>query len=186
MSKLLPLFLGTLLWGVPREAWGDTRPVQFPAHRIANVPFFPNDDYQCGPAALASLLKFWGAETPLETLRKEIYLDRIKGTLPMDLVQAARKRGLDAQMISGSLQQVQEDVLRDHPVIAFLNLGFRSLPKGHFVVVTGIDDARKGLYVHSGKKRDEFISYKRFLKNWDKTERTAILITGKKPPDAAP
>ena len=95
----------------------------------------------------------------------------------MDLVQAARKRGLKAQMTSGNLESLKTEILGGRPVVVFLNLGLRMAPIGHFVVVTGFDDEKKGFYAHSGKENNKFMPYKSFLKNWAKTEQTAILIS---------
>jgi len=48
---------------------------------------------------------------------------------------------------------------------------------GIFVVVTGFDDGRQGLYAHSGKTPDAFFPYHRFLKDWSKTDRTVLWIS---------
>jgi hypothetical protein len=43
-------------------------------------------------------------------------------------------------------------------------------------VINGYDDARQGLIIHSGMKKNKFISYKRFSGYWDKTQRSTLLI----------
>ena len=58
------------------------------------VPFFADDTDQCGPAVLASVLTYWGFRTDPVALKEEIYLPRLKGTLPLDLMLAAQARGL--------------------------------------------------------------------------------------------
>ena len=54
-----------------------------------NVPFFPDDEDQCGPATLASMLTYWGIPSDPRMLKDEIYLRRLRGTLPIDLLLAA-------------------------------------------------------------------------------------------------
>jgi hypothetical protein len=37
------------------------------------------------------------------------------------------------------------------------------------VVITGYDERRQGVYMHSGLALDLFVSYDKFLANWEKT-----------------
>src|SRR4029077_19724477 len=55
-------------------------------HLISNVPFFPQEDYYCGPSALASLLTYYGHPTTQTDIAQEIFLPRQFGTLSMDLL----------------------------------------------------------------------------------------------------
>ncbi|MGH7227816.1 MAG: C39 family peptidase [Nitrospiraceae bacterium] len=149
-----------------------------PLNRIGHlmVPFFPDDTDQCGPATLASLLTYWGVPTTPPALKEEIYLPRLGGTLPIDLLLAAQAHGLRAEFYSGSLDNVRAELEAGHPLVAFLNLGFAVFPQGHYVVITGFDDQRRGLYVHSGLEQDVFLPYERFLRSWEKTGRWTLLI----------
>ncbi len=146
------------------------------AHRLASVPFFPDDTDQCGPATLASVLTYWGVASDPVTLKGQIYSSRLRGTLPIDLLLAAQAHGLRAESYKGSLDNVRSELGAGHPLVAFLNLGFEFFPQGHYVVITGYDDQRQGVYVHSGLERDEFLSYERFLQSWEKTGRWTLRI----------
>ena len=150
--------------------------VQANASYHVAVPFFPDDTDQCGPATLASVLTYWGITTDPATLKEEIYLPRLKGTLPLDLLLAAQARGLTADIYQGSLDNVKAELDAGHPLVALVNLGYAIFPQGHFVVITGYDDQRRGVYVHSGLERDQFLPYERFLQSWDKTGRWTLLI----------
>jgi hypothetical protein len=145
-------------------------------HHQLNVPFFSDETDQCGPSAAASVLAFWGIPTDRQALRDEAYSPRLKGTFPIDLLLATQRRGFQVSLYRGSLEDLKEDVRRGHPPIAFINRGFNSLPIGHYVVVTGYDDERGGLLVHSGPAENEFVSYKDFMRDWNKTERSTLLI----------
>jgi len=146
------------------------------AHRLASVPFFPDDTDQCGPATLASVLTYWGVPSDPMTLKKQIYSARLGGTLPIDLLLAAQAHGLRAESYKGSLDNVRSELEAGHPLVAFLNLGYEFLPQGHYVVITGYDDQRQGVYVHSGLDRDEFLSYQSFLLSWEKTGRWTLRV----------
>ncbi len=101
----------------------------------------------------------------------------MKGSLAMDLALAARKRGLAAEMKEGTIDLIKEEIVNGRPPIALLNLGFKSVPKGHFILITGFDDEKGGLYAHSGEEKDKFITYKKFMKGWEKTNRTLLVIS---------
>jgi ABC-type bacteriocin/lantibiotic exporter with double-glycine peptidase domain len=150
------------------------------AHRLASVPFFPDDTDQCGPATLASVLTYWGVPSDPSTLKGQIYSSRLRGSLPIDLLLAAQAHGLIAESYKGSLDNVRSELEAGHPLVAFLNLGFEFFPQGHYVVITGYDDQRQGVYVHSGLERDEFLSYDSFLRAWEKTGRWTLRIVPQK------
>ncbi|MEW6544474.1 MAG: C39 family peptidase [Nitrospirota bacterium] len=155
-------------------AQGSAGPSLGPHH--LSVPFFPDDKDQCGPAALASILTFWGIPTAPQDLKKEIYMPRLGGTLPMDLLFAAKARGLKAEMYTGSLDDLKAELEAGRPLVAFLNLGNKLFPQGHYVVVTGYDEERQGVYIHSGQTRDEFVPYNRFIRSWGKTGLWTLLV----------
>lgn len=133
------------------------------------VPFFADNSDQCGPAALASVLVYWGSIAPPEALRGEIYLRSIRGSLGLDLLMAAEKRGYEAISYRGSIPKVIEEIDAGHPMIALLNTGSWIFSKGHFVVITGYDSDRGGIYVHSGATSDQFVSFDAFLDAWKNT-----------------
>ena len=140
------------------------------------VPFYANTSDQCGPAALASVLSFWGAATEPETLRSELYRAKLRGSLPLDLTLAARRRGFKAAMYEGGLDDLRRRLDAGRPLVAFLNVGFELLPQGHFVVVTGYDDARGGVVMHSGTDAGRFLAYGRLEKLWRRTGRLTLLV----------
>ena len=140
------------------------------------VPFFPDGTDQCGPSALASVLGYWGKPAEPGRLREEVYLAKLQGSLSLDLLLAARARGLDAAMAHPSVAQAQAELDAGRPLIAFLNQGLRVAPLGHFMVLTGYDD--HGFYAHSGLKKDVHVPYAAFLKQWERTDRWALMVSG--------
>lgn len=146
------------------------------AGRVLEVPFFADDTDQCGPSALASVMTFWDRAVAPAELRKEMYLAHLKGTLPVDLLLTAKRRGFAAHFSNGSLETVKAELMKGRPLIAFVNQGYDFMPLGHYMVITGYDDERGGLYVHSGLKADKFVPYEKFLEDWDKTRRATMLV----------
>jgi len=146
---------------------------------VEGVSFYPQTEYQCGPASLAAVLNYWGKSVSPEEIAEAIYLPRLKGSLNLDLWRYAADQGLDARIHQGSLQELEVELLQNRPVIAFLNLGYRFYPVGHFLVVVGLDPQREAVIVHSGKEKNKRMSYKKFLTAWEKTQYWSLLIRSK-------
>src|SRR5687767_6827273 len=96
-------FLAILVCGLLQAAPAACLPAgeqALPAGRqvLLEVPFFPDKTNQCGPSALAGVLSFWGKPADPAKLREEMYLDKLKGTLPLDLFLTAKAHGLKTQM----------------------------------------------------------------------------------------
>jgi ABC-type bacteriocin/lantibiotic exporter with double-glycine peptidase domain len=142
---------------------------------LLKVPFFSDQTDQCGPATLASVLSYWGKAAALSRLRDEMYIAKLHGTLPMDVALAAEAHGLKIEMVRGDLSVLQTELRSGRPVIAMVNLGFSALPVDHYVVVTGIDEERKGVYMHSAGVENKFVPYKKFMGSWKKTDYWALL-----------
>lgn len=149
---------------------------------IGGVPFFPQETDGCGPAALASLLAYYDQPVELGALTAELVHPALRGTLPLDLEQAARRRGFGVEVASGNLDGLRAAVRAGRPVVALLNLGTAFAPRGHFVVVVGFDDARGQLRLHSGLAPYTEYAYARFLAHWQKTQNWQMALI----PAAAP
>jgi hypothetical protein len=145
-------------------------------YRLIGVPFFPDNTDQCGPATLASVLTFWGAPTDPLALKEDVYLKKLRGSLATDLLLTAQARGFEAELYPADLNDIKSELKAGHPVVTLLNLGYFLFPIGHYVVVTGYDDARRGLYLHSGLQRDVFWPYTKFLRSWEKAGRSILSV----------
>jgi ABC-type bacteriocin/lantibiotic exporter with double-glycine peptidase domain len=96
----------------------------------------------CGAACLAMVLGSWGIEAPVEALEKECGVDAKDGIRATALRDAARRRGLSAFLLAGTLKDIEHELSRGRPVLVGL-----SKPRGdgftsHFQVVVGLDAAR--------------------------------------------
>jgi ABC-type bacteriocin/lantibiotic exporter with double-glycine peptidase domain len=144
------------------------------------VPFFSQPEGLCGPASLASVLHFWKKPTSVEEIKQAIYLPELNGTLGIDLTRFARSEGFVAGSFTGSLSQLRDRLARGIPLIAFLNLGNRLFPVGHFIVITGMDEKREEVIAHSGSEANKAIPYQTFLAAWKKTDYWTLQVI---PPD---
>jgi len=150
---------------------------------IQGVPFFAQDEYMCGPAALASVIGFHGRSEGMEAVAKEVYSAKLKGTLPMDLLLYAKSKGFEAKYYKGSIEGLKESLERGEPLILFLNLGYSFYPVGHYVVAVGMDEAAGVVFAHSGMHREEAFTVGELEKSWSKTGYSTLLVRPKERPE---
>lgn len=144
------------------------------AKRIGNVPFYPQEMFQCGPASLSEVFNFWGKKVSPEAIAEEIYSKSAKGTLTMDMVLFSEKKGFAVRQYRGNLEDIRKNIDSGYPLIVLVDYGFSVYEKNHFMVVLGYGE--DGVIVHSGKEREKFISLKNFLSPWGKTDFWTLLI----------
>ena len=68
---------------------------------VLQVPFFPQEKFQCGPAALAGVLAASGVEVSPEALVSEVYIPARQGSLQIEMKAAARRAGRIAYELGG-------------------------------------------------------------------------------------
>jgi len=147
------------------------------ARIIENVPFYPQENYQCGPASLAGVLNSWGFNIPPSEIAAEIYSPKARGTLDLDMVLFAEKKGLKANQYRGSLEDLKRNIDSNQPLVVLVDEGFWVYQKDHYMVVVGYEEG--GLIVNSGKERHQLISLGRFQRGWERTNFWTLRITPK-------
>ncbi len=141
---------------------------------LDKVPFEPQKPGQCGPAALSSLLGFWGRPASQEEIGQSIYSADLKGTLGFFLWRYARRAGLAAlELPESSIEKLDALVSQGMPVILDLGLGSRG-PQ-HYVLVVGHDRSRGLWILQDGRRPDRVVDQDWLLKRWAPTRRWALL-----------
>ena len=144
---------------------------------IKDVPFYPQNESMCGPAAIASVTGFYGDKVTLSEAAKGVYVAGLKGTLPVDLLIYAKEKGFDAEYYQGGFKDLKARISGGRPLILFLNLGFASYPVGHYITAVGFDDGLKAVIAHSGMNREEVFTYESLADAWEKTGYATLLVT---------
>lgn len=134
--------------------------------RLLEVPFIRQEAYQCGPAALAMVLRYHGAAVTAEEIAEALYLPSVRGTLTLELEFFARRRGFVTRGGAGTLAAVQAEVDHGRPVIVFQELGTPGYPLPHYAVVVGYDTRAGVLVLHSGPRASLVVPYAEFLRSW--------------------
>jgi len=153
-----------------------------PRAMVHEVPFYAQEEQQCGPAALAMALHWTGLAVQPADLAHEVFSPGLQGSLQSSLIGAARRHGRVAYPIAGS-ESLLTEVSAGHPVIVLVNLGFFWYPKWHYAVVIGFDQDRGEVILHSGLNANEHLSSTVFLNIWKRSEYWGLLIL---PPDRLP
>ena len=157
-----------------------------PAVELEHTPFFPQSQYQCGPAALATVLAAAGADVTAESMVPEVYLPGRRGSLQPELVAAVRQRGLVPYELPQSTDALLATVADGRPVLVLQKLGAGPWPGWHYAVVIGYDVRRDRVLLRSGTERRLEVRARHFLASWDRAERwaMAVLSPGELPPQA--
>lgn len=144
------------------------------SHIIENVSFYPQTSYQCGPASLAGVLSYWGIKATPDEIAGEIYSNSARGTLSIDMVLYAQKKGLMAVQYEGTMENLRKNIDSGYPIIVLVDYGFSFIQANHFMVVIGYNE--HGVIVNSGKDKNKFIFERDFMKSWKKTGFWTLLI----------
>ena len=93
---------------------------------LKQVPFFPQKEYQCGPAALATVLVGGGAKTTAEELVAQVYIPERKGSLQVEMLAAARRHGMVPYVLAPRFEDMLREIAAGTPVIVLQNMGVSS------------------------------------------------------------
>lgn len=137
-----------------------------PAVELEATPFFPQAEYQCGPAATATVLSSAGFTTTPDALVPEIYLPARRGSLQTEIVGAARRYGSIPFVIAPGLRDLVAELRDGRPVLVLQNLGLPFSPVWHYAVVVGFDPGLDRLVLRSGTEPRQQVSVRRFLQTW--------------------
>ncbi|TYC59566.1 peptidase C39 family protein [Marinobacter sp. BW6] len=150
---------------------------------LDDVPFYPQERYQCGPASLAMMLNSQGLQTDPEILKELVYIPGREGSLQIEMVAAARAHGMLAYPLEKELESLLSEVASGNPVLVMQNLRFGWWPQWHFAVVVGYDAGERDLILHTDTRKREAINLEVFTNTWGRADNWAVTIL---PPDRVP
>jgi ABC-type bacteriocin/lantibiotic exporter with double-glycine peptidase domain len=148
------------------------------SHIVEGIPFYPQRAYQCGPSSLAAVMNYYGIDVSPEEISRDIFSESARGTLNIDMVLYAEKKGLDVRQYSGSVDDIKRKIDSGVPLIVMVDNGFFVYQKNHFMVVIGYND--EGIITNSGRERFKFISFHDFNTTWRKTHYWTLLAYSEK------
>lgn len=128
-----------------------------PMVELKEVPFFPQTEYQCGPAALATTLAAYGAKVTPDELVSQVYIPERKGSLQVEMLAAARRHGMVSYQLAPKFSDLLRELAAGNPVIVLQNLGLRE--GWHYAVAVGYDYDSAKLILRSGETEREVMRF---------------------------
>ena len=149
---------------------------------LSETPFFPQTEYQCGPAALATVLNVSGAKVTAEQLVPQVYLPDRKGSLQIEMLAAARRHGMVSYQLAPRFEDLLREIASGTPVVVLQNLGVFS-SGWHYAVAMGYDYERGTLVLRSGTQEREVMPFGVHEVVWMRGGYWAMVVM---PPDRIP
>jgi tetratricopeptide (TPR) repeat protein len=119
---------------------------------LTGVPFFPQRDYECGPAALAMVLTHAGTQVDVDELVKEVYIPARRGSLQAEMLAAPRRHDVISYRLAPRFEDLLREVAAGTPVIVLQDYGVWPFSLWHYAVVVGYDARAGEAVLRSGEK----------------------------------
>jgi antitoxin (DNA-binding transcriptional repressor) of toxin-antitoxin stability system len=174
----LPLAFGGCAWLLPQS---EALRVQWPGDleqrvELDGVPFFPQEDYRCGPASLATVMTSGGIGVAPDDLVSKVYLPNRGGSLQVEMLAAPRPYGLVSWRLAPRFADLLREVQAGTPVIVMQDYW-------HYAVVVGFDRNTGKAVLRSGEKRRLEIPFAVLEYTWKESAYWALAVL---PPDRVP
>lgn len=145
-------------------------------HLIGQVPFYPQQDYYCGPTTLAEVAAFYGNRQDPVAIAPQTFIPDLQGTLQIEMAAATRQLGLLAYTQRGSMSQLLSLVAADMPVIVLQNNSISWWPQWHYAVVIGYDLDSAELILHTGVTPNYRLDFATFERTWQRGQYWLLLM----------
>jgi tetratricopeptide (TPR) repeat protein len=143
---------------------------------LANTPFFPQEKYQCGPAALATVLAASGAEVTPDLLTPLVYLPARRGSLQVEMLAVPRGFARLALPLPRNPEAIVAELEAGRPVLVLHNYGLSFWPRWHYAVVVGYDSNQDVFTLRSGVRQRQEMRTRHFMVAWHNGGRWAMVV----------
>ncbi len=130
------------------------------------TPFIAQERYQCGPAALAMVLRAAGFGIDADALVPQVYLPQREGSLQVEMIAAGRRNGALSMTIAPRIDALITELAAGNPVLVLQNLSLPIAPKWHYAVAIGYDIARRDIILRSGTTERLVMPLSTFEHTW--------------------
>jgi len=137
---------------------------------LTATPFFPQERYQCGPAALATTLQSAGIAVTPEALVPQVYVPQREGSLAPEMLAAGRRNGAFSMTIPPTLDALTTEIAAGNPVVVLQNLSLPWFPMWHYAVVIGYDLDQAQIVLRSGTTERMTMPLSTFEHTWSRSD----------------
>lgn len=139
----------------PALAWGlalfaATAVSSAPARLDLAVPVEKAAHERCGPAALAMVMRFYGADSAALAEAGRAYDPALRGALITDLAAAARRAGFRADVSTLTADSLIALLREGVPPVVLYQTGRRPVTSPHYAVVRGWDASEEAFLLNDG------------------------------------
>ena len=152
-----------------------------PSVELQDVPFHPQTEYQCGPAALATALSASGIDVAPQDLVGRVFVPQLAGSLQAEMIAATRAYDRLAYQVAPDLTSLLATLAEGRPVLVLQNLGVDAVPFWHYAVAVGYDVHRDRILLRSGQHQRLALSTRRFEGSWRRAQHWGFVVV--KPQD---
>ncbi len=142
---------------------------------LTATPFFPQTQYYCGPAALATVLNASGHDLLPNQIADQVYTPGRKGTLQTEILTGSRRNARLA-LPAGGMHAALGHVAAGRPVLILQNLGLEIAPQWHYAVLVGYDLRRGIAVLRSGTTRRKILDLKTLEHTWRRGDFWGVVI----------
>lgn len=144
---------------------------------VPNVPLIRQEEHSdCGAAALAMALTYWGSTTNVDEVTAAFPTSPNHGIKAGELREFARKKGFDAFIIKGDLNDLASELKKRRPVLVGLVKPYGTKRAHHYEVVVGIHPAQKRVVTLDPAKGWRENSFEGFAKEWIPGEQVTLIV----------
>ena len=145
---------------------------------VPQIPMLKWGIESCGAGSLATVLQHYGDATSLQQWDASLPKTR-GGVMTVDMLIAARQKGFDAQLVTGTPELIANELRNGRPVILMLQVvdaPGHNYDFFHYIVADGIDSDRGLIRTQWGDRQARWVSLDRLDKPWSGGGHAAILI----------
>ena len=143
---------------------------------ISGVPFVKQKDQFCGPAAMASVLAYYGDNITQEEIAEKVYTPKLDGALISDMENYARDSGYKAETVNGNITALEKEIDEGVPVILLVDRGKWMVSVPHYYVVYGYNTGEKVFIINTGNEAEVEIPFERLDGEWEKMNRLMLIV----------
>jgi len=146
------------------------------ATELERTPYFPQRKFQCGPAAMATVLGASGAATTADALTRALYIPARRGSLQVEMLATPRDFGRLALPLPRNPEAIVAELDAGRPVLVLHNYGLPFWPRWHYAVVIGYDPAADVFVLRSGTSPRQRMRTRRFMVAWHYGGRWSMVV----------